>query len=326
MIRTIEDVQSWIAARHQPQFILPARFRKESFDTFQITDENPEHRRLVERARAFVESARPRRRRFWERGGDDEGDGLFFVGPPGVGKTHLLAAGFVAADEPKLFATFDELVAAAGPLGMTRLTEIVSAPDLVCIDEVVLEDPGNITMLATLLQHMVGAGTHVFATANMPPQEAGGEGGWMQSFERELGGIASAFDIVRIEGRDRRTDRGEKATAAVGREGSELRLSWQELDQYLTRTHPMHDAGWLGQVGCITLTTTVEPPDDKDRALRFIRFIDRVYDRDVELRFGANQPPVESFVDPLAGDKRYVWHVRRGVSRLSTLLQSPGSS
>ncbi len=316
-------MRRWVAARPQPEFILPARFRAASFENFEISAEHPEHGLLVERARRFITDAKPPPRRFWQRGEDKAGDGLFFVGPPGVGKTHLLAAGYVTADVPKLFATFDELVAAAGPLGMAQLTSIVTEPDLVCIDEVVLEDPGNITMLATLLQHMVAAGVHVFATANMPPDEAGGKGGWMQTFSRELGSIASAFDVVRIAGEDHRARRSDDATQRPApHEGPALRLTWEDLDHYLLETHPMYDAGWLSQVSTLAVTTPAEAPRDKDRALRFVRFIDRVYDRDVQLQLDTGALALDDMVAPLAGDPRYVWHVARGTSRLRELLRA----
>jgi cell division protein ZapE len=204
---------------------------------------------------------------------------------------------------------------------MRRLIDIVCEPDLVCIDEVVLEDPGNITMLATLLQHMVAAGANVLATANMPPKDAGGEGGWIRSFERELGAIAAVFEICRIEGQDWRTAGSDDEGDSTNGNDSVLHTSWSELEDYLLQTHPMHDAGWLSQIGRIAITTPVQALSDKDTALRFIRFIDRVYDRNVQLVTTGSKPLPHDLVAPLAGDKRYVWHLARGTSRLTQLLR-----
>jgi predicted ATPase len=69
----------------------------------------------------------------------------------------------------------------------------------------------------------------------------------------------------------------------------------------------------------VVITGSVEMPQDKDRALRFVRFVDRVYDRDVRLT--CEYPPAPAaLVAPLVGDPRYVWHVARGRSRLRSLL------
>lgn len=237
----MSDVRRYIARRHEPRFILPARFRNVSFESFDVDSDHPEHRTLRDSVRAFVDRDPPPPRRFWRRHRSGEnGSGLFLVGPPGVGKTHLLAAGYRAGHSPKLFATFDELVAAAGPLGIQQLSAVVTRPRLVCIDEVILEDPGNIMMLVTLLQVMIDSGTRVLATANMPPDEAGGPHGWIQAFDRELGQITRIFDVQRIEGRDRRADGAAETTSSDARSGSTLTATPADIEQYLIATafHP----------------------------------------------------------------------------------------
>ena len=322
MIRTFEDVDRWLSSRHQPQFIVPTRFRSVSFDSFHIASDHPEHQEILNRTRTFVDATTPASRRFWSRNRIQRGHGLLLVGSPGVGKTHLLAAGYHDAAPSKLFATFDELVAAAGPLGVKRLTDLVTEPSLVCIDEVVLEDPGNIVMLVTLIQNMVESGTHVLATANVPLQEAGDQGGWLRSFERELGFVASMFEIVRIDGRDRRIEPLSSSDGVPPRSGSELVATWDDLSRYLKRTHPMHDAGWLQQIAILSIAGQTYPPDDRDSALRFVRFIDRAYDRGVDLNLPDAATSPEEFVAPLEEDTRYIWHVARGLSRLRQMLNT----
>ena len=320
-IETMSDVRRFIDERREPRFMLPARFRDVSFESFEVAADHPEHGRLRDRVRDFIDGAKQRDGRFWQRAlSNPTGAGLFLVGPPGVGKTHLLASGYRAAEAPKLFVTFDELVATAGPLGMQRLTNLVSAPRLVCIDEIVLEDPGNIMMLVTLLSHMTESGTFVLATANMPPGEAGSHDGWMRTFDRELGQIAALFDVEHIEGRDRRVEGRSGPNPTEPRCGSVLRAAWPEIEQYLFECHPMYDAGWLEHVRCIEVQDEIQPPGDRDRALRFVRFIDRVYDRDVRLTADGAGASVDELVAPLEGDRRFVWHVARGRSRLTALL------
>lgn len=320
-IESMADVRRFIEERRDPRFILPARFRDVSFESFEISADCPGNGRLRDLVVEFVSNITERRSRFWRRESANAcGDGLFLVGPPGVGKTHLLAAGYRASATRKLFVTFDELVAAAGPLGVPRLTELVSEPRLVCIDEIVLEDPGNIVMLVTLLHHMTDSGTSVLATANMPPGEAGGHDGWERTFEREIGQIASLFDVERIEGRDRRIEVGLDRSPPGCRSGSVLRTTWPEIERYLFDSHPMYDAGWLEHVRLVEIQDEILPPLDQDRALRFVRFIDRVYDRDVRLTANGTGATIDELVGPLEGDRRFVWHVARGRSRLAALL------
>ena len=315
----IADIYRWIAERHEPRFILPARFRDVSFESFEIDRDHPEHGELRALVAGFARERRKRGGLFRRRPAAEAGRGLFLVGPPGVGKTHLLASAYRAGPEPKLYASFDELVAAAGPLGMEGLVGALAGRELVCIDEVVLEDPGNIMMLVTLLQHMLARGVRIIATANMPPEEAGGKDGWMQSFHRELGAISSSFDIHRVTGRDRRAAQASNGRVVAPTGGPELRVTWDELAQLLERTHPMHDAGWLERIAAIRIEGRIAIAPSKDQALRFVRFIDRVYDRAVALEADSSPDPDE-LVAPLVGDPRFVWHVARGRSRLGVLL------
>src|SRR5690606_20848754 len=111
----------------------------------------------------------PARRRLWRRAPEPGPRGLYLDGPPGVGKTHLMAAAFNAAPEPRLFVTFDELSAAAGTLGMAGLSSLLASQRLVCVDEIDLRDPANIMLLVSLLRAMLAGTPRIIATANADP-------------------------------------------------------------------------------------------------------------------------------------------------------------
>jgi predicted ATPase len=82
----------------------------------------------------------------------------------------------------------------------------------------------------------------------------------------------------------------------------------------------MHDAGWLQRIDAINISGEIRAGDDKDATLRFVRFIDRVYDRAVSLNVEDAAPGPKELVAALEGDPRYLWHVARGRSRLFALL------
>jgi cell division protein ZapE len=250
--------------------------------------------------------------------------GLYLVGAPGIGKTHLLAAAFKAAPQPRLFATFDEFLAASGALSMAGLTAHLTANRLLCIDEVDLDDPASIMVLTTLLRTLFDAGTYVIATANARPDAMSGGQYYEGMFTRELGEIAERFEVVELLGEDyrRRATRPESRPAANGREPRVARLRWEELTGLLAETHPMRDVAWLLELDRIALDR-LEPLPDSDRTMRFVRFIDRVYDRNVGLSAGVTPAP-EEILARFRDQPCFALHYARCRSRLIELLNLSG--
>ncbi|MDI3341735.1 MAG: AFG1/ZapE family ATPase, partial [Sphaerobacter sp.] len=255
----------------------------------------------------------------WRRAPDAVPRGLYLDGPPGVGKTHLMAAAFNAAPEPRLFVTFDELSAAAGTLGMERLSGLLASQRLVCIDEIDLRDPASIMLTVSLLRAMLAGSPRIIATANADPLGTSARALTADDFRRELGEIASAFAIVPMDGRDRRLARALAPRPTLPAAGRVLETTWEALLAFLRETHPMYDAAWLDCVDLIRVDR-LAPLADADQALRFVRFIDRVYDRDVRLTAAGPTLAPEQVLQPLLDDGRFVLHVARCRSRLIELL------
>ena len=70
-----------------------------------------------------------------------------------MGKTHLLASAFAAADTAeKRYLSFQELVYLIGVMGMPRAKEELATAELICVDEFELDDPGNTLIVKTFLQ------------------------------------------------------------------------------------------------------------------------------------------------------------------------------
>jgi len=315
---SLAELRAHVAAVRGPQFRLPARFAAASLDDYRPDPAYPGQAAALMQVRAMLASEPPRRRLF-RRAPDLTPRGLYLDGPPGVGKTHLMAAAFNAAPEPKLFVTFDELSAAAGTLGMSGLSRLLASQRLVCIDEIDLRDPANIMLLVSLLRAMLSGSPRIIATANADPLGSSAKGMTGDDFRREVGEIASAFTIQRFDGVDRRLALAQVRRGRLVGEPRTLRVAWDQLLQFLTDIHPMYDAAWLDLVDIIEVDR-VGALDDSDQALRFVRFIDRVYDRDVALVAEGPIPAPDAILRSLIGDRRFVLHVARCRSRLVELL------
>jgi cell division protein ZapE len=312
-----------VRATRGPQFRLPKRFEGASFANYVIDPAFPQQQAAIAKIRQLIEAPEPSASRLPWRKVTAALDyrGVYLDGPPGIGKTHLLAAAFQQAEEPKLFATFDEFSAAAGTLGMGRLRQLLGSQRLVCIDEIDLRDPGNIMLLTSLVRAMLAGRPRILATANADPTVMDAGHGYAGDFQRELGEIATAFEVVQVDGVDWRSTGAAAERHPPSRAADErvVRFRADELRRFLAATHAIYDAAWLDEVDRIQLNQ-LEPMGDTDEALRFVRFIDRVYDRDVALSVDRLSVSLGDLLVALRDDARFRLHFIRCRSRLSELL------
>jgi cell division protein ZapE len=314
---SIEYIRQIVSRTHEPQFMLPARFEPVSFDSFQISPANTSQQETIQQLqRVLAEAGRPLR--FWQNRNPEIPRGVYIMGPPGIGKTHLLAAAYHDGPQPKLFATFDEFLAAAGTLGMEELARFLCGHRLVCIDEIDLDDPANIMLLNSILRIMLEEDLYIIATANARPGGMAGGRYYDDPFTRELGEIARSFSIIELDGEDWRESQ-QQVALPDRHEDRVATFDWQELTQFLGNTHPMYDARWLLEVDTVDIAG-FEPLVDSDRAIRFVRFIDRVYDRNVRLRASGVPLTPEEILAPIRDEGRFRLHYIRCRSRLTELL------
>lgn len=221
--------------------------------------------------------------------------GVYLDGGFGVGKTHLLASLWHATGGRKYFGTFIEYTALVGALGYQAAVDVLRGAKLICIDEFELDDPGDTMIMTRLIGDLAGTGCKFAATSNTPPN-ALGEGRFAaEDFLREIQAMADRFTIIRVDGEDyRHRDVSGHARAlsaseykivvadAVASGDRVTEDDFGELIKHLATVHPSTYIRLIEGVDAIGLTDAFMLTSQTD-ALRFVAFIDRVYDAQIAL-------------------------------------------
>ena len=302
----------------------PRQFETASLDNYRPDPEYPSQAEALERVRAFLAGPKAAGGLFSRRKAEPVKPGLYLDGGFGVGKTHLLAALWHGTKGRKYFGTFIEYTALVGALGFQTAVDVLKGTKLLCIDEFELDDPGDTRLMNRVLGELAAAGTRIAATSNTPPQ-ALGEGRFAaQDFLREIDALASRFETVRIDGLDyRRRDAAEHATvtehvAAVLEQipGRTALDPFDSLLDHLAQIHPAYYVALVEGLDAIGLTG-VHPFANQTDALRFVAFVDRLYD--ARIRVVASGTALDEVFpeEMLAGGyrKKYL----RAISRLVAL-------
>jgi cell division protein ZapE len=322
-----------IVARCQP----PARFATVRFSTY---EPNPDHRSqtvALEALETFlveIERVPTAEGRRWFRR-DRESDpsvrsARYLDGGFGVGKTHLLASLWFAADVPKAYLTFAELAAVIGYAGMERAIEVFRACRLLCIDEFELDDVANTLMTVTFLRAIIGP-TKVVATSNTLPDRLGEGRFAADDFRREIAAIAEHFEVLRIDGPDYRArdrveaeplGRSELDRWVAEHEARGARVTLDEFDgviAHLRQVHPVQVGALLDGVDAVALDGLRTLGNQGD-ALLFVHLIDELYDSGLPVAASGCSVP-ELFV-PAYRNGGYRKKYGRCESRLGALLGS----
>jgi cell division protein ZapE len=308
----------------------PRQFAEATLEGYRPDPDFPSQADAVAKVRAFADAMRGAggggRGLFGRRRTPETKPGIYLDGGFGVGKTHLLAALWHGAPGRKYFGTFIEYTALVGALGYAQATQLLRGASLVAIDEFELDDPGDTMMMTRLLGELAAGGTRIAATSNTPPN-ALGEGRFAAvDFLREIQALADRFDIIRIDGLDYRrreieghamvTDEAQLAPALETLDGPTTLDDFDALLAHLGRVHPsryVRMVEGLAGVGLRGVHTLVDQTD----ALRFVAFVDRLYDEQVRV-VASGTPLDEVFgAEMMAGGYRKKY--QRAVSRLIAL-------
>ncbi|KAB1646307.1 MULTISPECIES: cell division protein ZapE [unclassified Pseudoclavibacter] len=310
----------------------PPLFQTASFESYQPSADYPSQLEAVEALRAFSDRwGAVKRRSLFGRSkkAAKQASGIYLDGGFGVGKSHLLAALWNTAPQPKAYGTFLEYTSLVGALGFENAVAKLRGYSLLCIDEFELDDPGDTMIMTRLLKELAATGTSIVATSNTPPN-ALGEGRFAASdFMREIQSLASIFQALRIDGQDyRRRDVNSEAIPwepaqidqlVAQHQSDDLRVSqdaFADVIDHISTLHPVQyfalarsaDAFVWSGVGRLTR---------QDDALRLVALIDRLYDAQKPI-VAAGLPLTEVFSQEMI-DGGYRKKYLRCVSRLDAL-------
>lgn len=305
----------------------PRQFRTATLDSYRPDPEFPSQQAAVDSVRSFAKAwDHSSSRIFGRRHTKDALPGIYFDGGFGVGKTHLLAALWHSAPGRKYFGTFIEYTALVGALGYSATVQLLRGATLLCIDEFELDDPGDTRLMARLLGELVASGTRLAATSNTPPNALGDGRFAAVDFLREIDSLAARFAIIRIDGVDYR--RRALDGHAVTLPDAEFAHAVEEIDgsvtvddfgtviRHLSTVHPSRYVKLVAGLTCVGLRDVRELHSQTD-ALRFVAFVDRLYDGQVRV-LATGTPLDQVFAeDMLSGGyrKKYL----RAASRLISL-------
>lgn len=315
-------------------FAPPPRFGETNFAGY--IPQDPSQDIASDRVSSFVSEAiasanKPKQRAgfFGRKKVAPQGQGLYLDGGFGVGKTHLLASAYNAFDNPaKAYMSFQELVYTIGALGKEAAQSELGQYKLICIDEFELDDPGNTLIVKTFLAHAFSLGNYVITTSNTPPA-AQGQGRFnADDFKREIQSIAERFEMLHIDGPDYRK-RQQLSTlvdntsllniAAADTRNRCFKLDHSELKYVLEQMHPIRYSNILNQIDALYLED-LEAIPDQNSALRFVHFIDKLYD--MKIRFCASgNIALEEIFDASYRNNAYAKKHYRCLSRLSELIE-----
>ncbi|CAN5362807.1 cell division protein ZapE [soil metagenome] len=302
----------------------PRQFANATLDSYRPDRDYPSQGAAVAAIRNFVAGWQGGKGGLFSRKKAPERPGVYLDGGFGVGKTHLLAALWHLAPGRKYFGTFIEYTALVGALGYAHAVQLLKGASLICIDEFELDDPGDTRLMSRLLSELVASGSRVAATSNTPPN-ALGEGRFAaQDFLREIDSLAAKFETIRIDGLDYRRRDVEAhartvqdvAAALTAVAGTTTLDPFAQVLHHLGTVHPSRYVKLVDGLNAVGFSDVHAFANQTD-ALRFVAFVDRLYDAQVVVR--ASGIPLDSVFpeEMLAGGyrKKYL----RAVSRLIAL-------
>ena len=275
------------------QLIPPREFTKARFDNYIPDDSFPSQAQAVASAKEFAKPSKLKG--IFQKASGPISAGIYLDGGFGVGKTHLLAAIWHEYKGPKAFGSFLAYTSLIGLLGFADALKQLSSYELLCIDEFELDDPGDTMLMSRLLSELGSKGVRFAATSNTPPNALGQGRFAAKDFAREISAMSDRFLIVSVDGEDYRHRPVDGHTKALSESEypsqveklvtQGLKVAVDDFDQLLRHLAQVHPSKFLKLIDGIDAVVLTEAHvlNDQSAALRFVSFVDRLYESQVKL-------------------------------------------
>jgi cell division protein ZapE len=299
----------------------PPEFQNASFESYRPDPAFPSQTTALAASRAFATGGKVGL--FSKR---ETHPGIYLDGGFGVGKTHLLASSYHAWRGAKAFGSFLEYTTLVGFLGFGAAVTELSKKSLICIDEFELDDPGDTMIMSRLLKELEAKGVRFAATSNTPPNALGDGRFAAADFKREIQGLGSRFNIITVDGEDYRHRPIEAHSQNLSSTEIDAWLlaqhhpakdDFSELLKHLGTIHQTKYRKLISGIAALGVTGLYQLSNQLD-ALRFVSFIDRLYEQQIPLRTSGAVAATEVFDATMLGGgyrKKYL----RAISRIGSL-------
>ena len=300
----------------------PPEFASARFENYRPDPNFPSQIQALEQAKQFVTGGK---KLF---GREPAAPGIYLDGGFGVGKTHLLASIWHEFNGTKAFGSFLEYTSLVGYLGFAQAVKLFSKYRLICIDEFELDDPGDTMIMSRFLKELELAGVRFAATSNTPPNALGQGRFAAEDFKREIQGLGERFLMISVDGEDYRHRDSDAESRNLDLEELRDWASYQEdayLDNFdellnhLATLHPTKYRALLRSVGAIALKDIYQLQDQVP-ALRFVAFVDRLYEQQIPIRTSGSVSATKVFSQTMIEGgyrKKYL----RSISRIGALCE-----
>ncbi len=304
------------------QLTPPPEFSAARFENYRPDPSFPSQQQALEHAKQFVTRGKK------SFGKAPSNPGIYLDGGFGVGKTHLLASIWHAFPGTKAFGSFLEYTSLVGYLGFAQAIKLFSKYQLICIDEFELDDPGDTMIMSRFLKELEAAGVRFAATSNTPPNALGQGRFAAEDFKREIQGLGERFLMISVDGEDYRHRDSEAESRNleeseikdwIGYQSDPFLDTFDDLLGHLSTLHPTKYRALAKNAGAIAITGIYQLHDQVP-ALRFVAFIDRMYEQQIPLRTSGSVPATKVFSKTMI-DGGYRKKYLRAVSRIGALCE-----